>query len=200
MVSVSYVVVIVVGFCDHGCSKPHGPRASAVLLSTSPRFDMLCLISEVEPILLRRVKQDEPREEDEAPVEDEAPDGDEVVPEAEREDAPVDDEAKVQDGAVEPLGREADEEIDVEIAGGGSYKLRIKFVGGADLEILAAFPLLGLFGKIRATSPKFIASCDVWPEAPTFSLSAANMFCVATGLIGAAVGRTLGFALAGARL
>ena len=200
MVSVSYVVVIVVGFCDHGCSKPHGPRASAVLLSTSPRFDMLCLISEVEPILLRRVKQDEPREEDEAPVEDEAPDGDEVVPEAEREDAPVDDEDKVQDGAVEPLGREADEEIDVEIAGGGSYKLRIKFVGGADLEILAAFPLLGLFGKIRATSPKFIASCDVWPEAPTFSLKALNILCVGTDRFSGATGKTLAIALAGARL
>jgi hypothetical protein len=151
---------------------------------SSPRFDKLCLISEVEPILLRRVKQDEPREEDEAPgaeredapVGDEEPDGDEGAPVAEREDAPVDDEAKVEDEAVEPLGREADEEIDVEIAGGATYKLEIKFVGGADLEILATFPLLGLFGKIRATSPKFIASCDVWPEAPTFSLSAANMF------------------------
>ena len=175
---------------------------------SSPRFDKLCLLSEVKPILLRRVKQDEPREEDEppeaehedAPVEDEAPDGDEVVPGAEREDAPVDDEAKVQDEAVEPLGREADEEIDVEIAGGGSYKLRIKFVGGADLEILAAFPLLGLFGKIRATSPKFIASCDVWPEAPTFSLKALNILCVGTDRFSGATGKTLAIALAGARL
>ena len=138
----------------------------------------------MEPILLRRVKQDEPHEEDEAPgaeredapVEDEAPDGDGDVPGAEREDAPVDDEAKVEDEAVEPLGREADEEIDAEIAEDGTYKLEIQFVVGADLELLAGFPLLGLCGKIRASSPKFIESCDVWPEAPTFSLSAANLF------------------------
>ena len=128
---------------------------------------------------LGRVKDDAPREEDEAPVEDEA---------------------DVEGGADEQLGREADEDVEREVEEAGTYKLQIKFVGGADLEIVAPFPLLGLFGKIRATSPKFIESCDVWPEAPTFSLSAANMFCVGTGLIGAAVGKTLGFALAGARL
>ena len=78
-----------------------------------------------------------------------------------------------------------DEEADVDVgadelremdAEGGTYKLEIQFVVGADLEILALFPLLGLCGKTRASSPKFIESCDVWPEAPTFSLSAANLF------------------------
>ena len=75
-----------------------------------------------------------------------------------------------------------------------TYKLKIKCGVGADLEILALFPLLGLFGKIRASSPKFIESCDVWPEAPMFSLSAANLLCVGIGLAAAAVGKTLGFA------
>ena len=139
------------------------------------------------PILLGRVKEDVPREEGK-------------TPEAEREDAPVEEEADVEGGADGQLGREAGEDVEREVEEAGTYKLEIQFVGGADLEILAAFPLLGLFGKICATSPKFIASCDVWPEAPTFSLSAENIFRVETGLIGAAVGKTLGFALAGARL
>ena len=65
-----------------------------------------------------------------------------------------------------------------EIAESGMYNLEIQFVVGADLEIVALFPLLCLCGNILATSPKFIESCDVWPEAPTFSLSAANIFCV----------------------
>ena len=45
-----------------------------------------------------------------------------------------------------------------EIAEVGLYKLENKLVAGADLEIVASFPLLGLCGKIFATSPKFIES------------------------------------------
>ena len=117
-------------------------------------------------------------------------------------EVPVEDEADVEGGADEQhgreadgqLGREADEDIEQEAEETGTYNSEIKFAGGADLEILAPFPLLGLFGKIRASSPKFIESCDVWPEAPMFSLSAANLLCVGIGLVAAAVGKTLGFA------
>ena len=139
------------------------------------------------PILLGRVKEDVPREEGK-------------TPEAEREDAPVEDEADVDGGADEQLGREADEDVEREVEEAGTHKLEIQFVGGADLEILALFPLLGLFGKIRATSPKFIESCDVWPEAPTFSLNAPNILCVGTDRFSGATGKTLGIALAGIRL
>ena len=45
-----------------------------------------------------------------------------------------------------------------EIAEVGVYKLEIQFVVVADLEFVALFPLLGLCGKIFATSPKFIES------------------------------------------
>ena len=76
---------------------------------------MLCLISEVVPILLRRVKQDEPRGEHKAPVEDE------VVVVVGREDVPVDDADEPVDDADEPLGAGAEIEIDVGIAGGCSY-------------------------------------------------------------------------------
>ena len=150
-------------------------------------------------ILLRRVGE-EPLGVVEEIFKDEAPDEDEDAPGAEHEDAPVGEETEVESEADEQLGREAGENVERELEEAGTYKLETQFVGGADLEIVAPFPLLGLCGKIRATSPKFIESCDVWPEAPTFSLSAANMFRVETGLIGAAVGKTLGFALAGARL
>ena len=84
-------------------------------------------MSEVEPILLRRVKQDEPREEDEAP-------------EAERENVPVEDEADVEGGADEQLGREADEDVEREVEEAGTYKLVIQFVVGGDLEIMALCP------------------------------------------------------------
>ena len=117
-------------------------------------------------ILLRRVGE-EPLGVVEEVGDDETPDEDEDAPGAEREDAPVDEEAKVEDEADEQLGRDPDEQIDVGVAGVGTYKLEIKFVVGPDLEIVALFPLLGRCGKIRATSPKFIDSCDVWPEAPT---------------------------------
>ena len=103
-------------------------------------------------------------------------------------------------GADEQLGREAGEGIEQEAEETGTYNSEINFAVGADFGILALFSLLGLFCKIRATSPKFMQSCDVWPEAPMFSLSAVNMFCVRTGFAGAAVGRALGFALAGASL
>ena len=116
------------------------------------------------------------------------------TPEAEREDAPVDEEADVEVGADELREKER------ETAEGCTYKLEIQFVVGAGLEIPALFPLLGLCVKIRASSQKFFESCDVWPEAPIFSLSAADLFCVETGFVGAEVGNTLGFALAGARL
>jgi hypothetical protein len=135
----------------------------------------------VVPILLGRVKEDEPREKDEAPG-------------AERDNAPVEDEADVGEGADEQLGRGADEDVEREVEEAGTYKLEIQFVGGADLEIVALFPLLGLCGKIRATSPKFIESCDVWPEAPILSLNTENILCVETGLVERAVGKTLGFA------
>ena len=87
-----------------------------------------------------------------------------------------------------------------EIAEGGTYKLEIQFVVGGDLDIVALFPLFGLCGKILATSPKFIESCDVWPEAPTFSLNALNILCVETGRFTGAIGKTLVISLAGARL
>ena len=68
------------------------------------------------PILLGRVKQDEPREEDEAPG-------------AEREDAPVEEEADVEGGADGQLGREAGEDVEREVEEAGTYKLEIQFVG-----------------------------------------------------------------------
>jgi hypothetical protein len=142
---------------------------------------MLCLISEVVPILLRRVKQDEPRGEDKAPVEDEivvvVGREDEIVVVVGREDVPVDDADEPVDDDDEPLG---------ESAGGCSYKLKIKF---CEVAVLLVLPLLGLFGRIRATSPKFITSCDDCPDEPTLPLSAANMLCVVTGFTGAALGK-----------
>ena len=76
----------------------------------------------------------------------------------------------------------------------GLYELEIQFVVGADLEIVAVFPLLGLCGKILATSPKFIESCDFCPEAPMLSLKASNILCVETGRFTEAIGKTLGIA------
>jgi len=120
------------------------------------------------PILLGRVsgkigvgKEDAGKED--APIED-----GKTLPQ-EREDAPDDDEAKHDD--------EADElrEMEHEIAEVDVYKLEIKCVAGVDVEFVALFPLLDFCGKIFATSPKFIESCDVWPEAPMFSLNAPNI-------------------------
>ena len=87
-----------------------------------------------------------------------------------------------------------------EIAEAATYKLGIQFVVGADIEIVAVFPLIGLCGKILVTSPKFIESCDVWPEAPIFSLNALNILCVKTGRFTGAIGKALAVSLAGARL
>ena len=144
-------------------------------------------------ILLRRVGE-EPLGVVEDIFKDEAPDENEDAPGAEREDAPVGEEAEVEGEADEQLGREAGENIERELEEAGTYKLEIKCVGGADLEIVAPFPLLGLCGKIRATSPKSIESCDVWPAAPTLSTSTENILFVETGLVEGAVGKTLGFA------
>ena len=87
-----------------------------------------------------------PRENKDAPV------GDGKTPEAEREVAPVEEEAE--------LGREADDLLEMErgIAEVGLYKPEIKCVVGPDIAFVVLFPLLGLCGKIFATSPKFIES------------------------------------------
>ena len=87
-----------------------------------------------------------------------------------------------------------------EIAEVGLYKLEIQLVVGADLEIVAVFLLLGLCGKIFATSPKFIESCDICPKAPMLSHNASNRLCVETGRFTGAIGKTLTVSLAGARL
>ena len=83
-------------------------------------------------ILLRRVGE-EPLGVEEV-GDDETPDEDEDAPGAEREDAPVDEEAKVEDEVDEQFGREADEQIDVEVARVGTYKLEIKCVVGPILK------------------------------------------------------------------
>ena len=53
-----------------------------------------------------------------------------------------------------------------EIAEVDVYKLEITCVAGVVLEFVALFPFLDLCGNVLATSPEFIESCDVCPEAP----------------------------------
>ena len=49
-------------------------------------------------------------------------------------------------------------------------------------------PLLGLLGRITASSPNVIFTVDGWPVAPTLSDRAANVFRVGIGAIAGAVG------------
>jgi hypothetical protein len=146
------------------------------------------------PILLGRVKERPLGVGKEDAGKEHAPREEGKTPEAEREDAPVEEEAEVERGADEL------HEIERKIAEAGLYKLEFKCAVGADLEIVAVFPLLGLCGKILATSPKFIESCDFCPGAPMLSLNASNILCVETGRFTGAIGKTFAIALAGARL
>ena len=109
------------------------------------------------------------------------------------QDAPPQDVGEHERGADAQHEREADEkregeaDEDVELAAADCGELNSARGSEADLAEnskvpkVVFLPLLGLLGRITASSPKVIFTVDAWPAAPTLSARAANMLRVGMG-------------------
>ena len=102
-------------------------------------------------------------------------------------DAQHEREAEETHGGEADANHEGEADEDVELAAAGCGELNSAEASEADLaensKVLKVvfLPLLGLLGRITASSPKVIFTVDAWPAAPTLSARAANMLRVGMG-------------------